>query len=186
MRPPIPSPFGEIEKAPPANKGDRIANGASVSFRFSILCLPRKNLKEMVTEPISVGVVIIISTILTAILSPVFRPGTLSFLELWILFLFGFPALAYFLMLPFFLFEVRRARTVILTPYGVSRWSGNKETELSWPAFLFIFLWLGDVIFSTFASSIFIPREAFASRQEACEFVQIARTSQNSRRGLAR
>lgn len=35
--------------------------------------------------------------------------------------------------------------------------------------------WSGDVLLKTWASSIFIPREAFSSREEAREFLQIAR-----------
>lgn len=186
MRPPISSPFGEPETVPVANKSERIKQGASIRFQLVVFCLPRKSLKETLTEPILIAVTLILVTILTAILFPVTSTSrarsvldstlaSTSFLELWVL-LFLIVTMPLFFLMPLLsLFEVKREKTVILTSYGVSRYEGEKEIELSWPTHLMILNWSGDVLLKTWASGVFIPREAFTSREEAQEFVQIAR-----------
>ena len=186
MRPPIASPFGEPENLSSGDQKERIGQGASLQFQLSAFCLPRRVIKEISTQPVSMATVLSVITIVTLILFPVVSRafsvlGSLSFLQLWFL-LFPILCFVFVLLVPlFYLPETQREKTVILTSYGVYQGEATKETEWSWPAFLFVVNWSGDVLLTTWTTQLFIPREAFVSPQEAQKFVQIARQLHKTR-----
>ncbi len=185
MRPPIASPSGEPENVSDDDKSERVALGISICFRYGASALGRKIYKEMLTDLTSIAATLLVTTILTAIIHPVFgrthSSQAIPFLQLWLFFFCIFPLSTILIVMPFAFFDARRAKTVILTPYGVTRCEGKKEVEIPWSSFFGITHWSGDVILTTLATSTVIPREAFASREETQEFVQIARELRKSR-----
>lgn len=183
MRPPIPEPNGDVGSL----TDQQISQGIAVTYEMSFAALFRRNIKGTIGEAVSIPIILIVVSIVTAILLPVFhrphapRPFLFSAFEIWTLILLAFVPLVICISTVASLFQSKRSIKLVLTPYGIAWVYDSKTVEIRWPVFFGLMHWSGDVLLCAFATSAFIPREAFKSPEEAHEFVQIMRELHKSR-----
>jgi hypothetical protein len=80
----------------------------------------------------------------------------------------------------FAVLKPRGSTTTILNRDGLRERAKFLSLSISWKRVLWVFDWGRDVCVVTIGGGCFIPREAFASREESHEFVQIARELKQS------
>ena len=103
----------------------------------------------------------------------------LTFPVLFCLLLPVFPVVG----IPFsflFRFLSRRLFRVQISSDGLSRMYRKRKILFSWRRFYWIIERKGDMWLASFADGCFIPREAFASPEEAREFAAIVRSLKGS------
>jgi len=156
--PPIASPFGDSKPSehqgkanPDAPQGISVTYGSMLSWRT----VGRKTAKAMCLIP------------------------TCVLFELVALPVWPFSFLVAFLV-NYAVLKPRGPTTNILNRAGLHETAKPLGFTISWKRFLWMVEWGGDVCFSTIGGGCFIPREAFSSRDEAREFVRIARELKQS------
>lgn len=176
---PIASPFG----SGPSQRSIGLApvEGSSVTYTFSSwslntrlkVCL-RATTKELLAIPLVLPFQLVILALAAAMALLLHQPKVALFFALLL------PLLSYVLV-PLVL-SARGRVSAVLDDKGVhERFRGQLiPLSISWKRVLWVFDWGGDVCVVTIGGGCFIPREAFASREESHEFVQIARELKQS------
>lgn len=173
--PPIASPVGSGAPAPTPSEDENL-NQFCASVRVDLK--PGALWRYLAFEwlaPVSLGLYVGAPLMMALSAFPDFsRRGFPSFFLVFLLFF-----LPIFLISAFFCFIVRlcsqRRYVMRLSSDGVVKAFARREVHFSWRKLLRVVEVRGNVWFGSLTDGCFIPREAFSSREEAREFVAIAR-----------